>query len=590
MDTDKQPVGQDEYLDLARRYADGDQSLAPALRALVNQAAKKWMGSHARVTDAAGEPLVVYHGTPNAFNVFAHDRIGAQGTADGQGFYFTDNADFARMYQQDGGHNMAVYLKIENVLDGERWTLSRADIKAIIQTLDPVGDGFLSNYGDVGHDGHNAVLRDAVAGERDNSANDVDFVGNLINSGEEMATVYRALAQVKGASGIISPQKDGSTHYVVGNPDQIKSAQLLTFDDAGQIIPLSQRFSPQNDIRYSHAPPDTASQPNPAAAIRVQLAQVLGDKATLVQVVDTAPPPHQAMNLISGNTVEGWFDGGNGQITLVAATTTPERAAWVAWHELGHRGVALAHFDDYLAVMKEADQHHTVHTLADVIERERQQYRFDPAAGNRAVAVEEALVELYAAQKTGDYAALQTRYGVTVPEAVKPSLAGHLQRVAQKLGTVLNKVFGRDQQRTFGDAEVFGLLQVIDRHSGQSAGSPNAGFRYSQAPPSPAASVTEPDHAALRLARAKEHYYSQNYLLSTGERQQRAVLEYGMEKITAAMPPALKAEAQANFYENQLRQTAQRMDVPEVFRQPEHATTAGTAAVAGNVSEPEPDR
>lgn len=113
--------------------------------------------------------------------------------------------------------------------------------------------------------------------------------------------------------------------------------------------------------------------------------------------------------------------------------------------------------------------------------------------------------------------------------------------------------------------------------------------------PTPDTPTTEPDHAAQRLARAKEHYYSQNYLLSTGERQQRAVLEYGMEKLTAAMPPALKAEAQANFYENQLRQTAQRMDVPqmaipEMFRQPEQAAPAGAAAATGNLPEPEPDR
>ncbi len=606
MDTDNKQVQSAEYLELAQRYVAGDQSVAPQLRALVDQQAKQWMGDKAQIVDAAGEPRVVYHGTPNEFNAFSHDYMGTQGTADGQGFYFTDDAEFARMYQQSGGRSMATYLKIENVLDSEQWTLSKADVQAIIQAIDPEGDGFLSNYGDVGYEGYNAVLREAVASELDSSANDVDFIGNLVNSGEEMAAVYHVLTQVKGDSGIVAPQQDGSTHYIVGNPNQIKSAELVTFDDAGHIIPLSQRFDPrQNDIRYSHASDGQKPQPpNPAGAICAQLEQVLGDKAVLVNVVDAAQqPPHQAMKLISGS-VEGWFDGRSGQISLVAATVTPERAAWVAWHELGHRGVALAHFDDYRAVMQDADQNSTVRVLADAVQQERRQYRFDPAADTREVAVEEALVELYAAQKTGNYTALETRYGIKVPAAVKPGIAGTLQRVAEKLGTVLNKVFGRQPHNTFSHAEVFGLLHVIDRHSGKNAGSPNTGVRYSQAPPAPSSSsstTTEPDHAAQRLARAKDNYHSQSYLLTNAERQHRAVLEYGMEKLTATMPPALKAEAQANFYENQVRQTANLMDVPTSFRQPEASVTLSSvspmtsaqvsAAVSmGNQSEQEFDR
>jgi hypothetical protein len=39
---------------------------------------------------------------------------------------------------------------------------------------------------------------------------------------------------------------------IVKNPEQIKLADPVTYDDAGNVIPLSQRFNPQNkDIRYS---------------------------------------------------------------------------------------------------------------------------------------------------------------------------------------------------------------------------------------------------------------------------------------------------------------------------------------------------
>ena len=76
MDTDNKQVQPAEYLELAQRYVAGDQSVAPQLRALVHQQAKQWMGDKAQIVDAAGEPRVVYHGTPNEFNAFSHDYMG----------------------------------------------------------------------------------------------------------------------------------------------------------------------------------------------------------------------------------------------------------------------------------------------------------------------------------------------------------------------------------------------------------------------------------------------------------------------------------------------------------------------------------
>ncbi len=43
----------------------------------------------------------------------------------------------------------------------------------------------------------------------------------------------------------------GTTHYIVFNSEQIKSADLTTYDDKGNVIPLSERFNENNkDIRY----------------------------------------------------------------------------------------------------------------------------------------------------------------------------------------------------------------------------------------------------------------------------------------------------------------------------------------------------
>ena len=49
-----------------------------------------------------------------------------------------------------------------------------------------------------------------------------------------------------------------STHYVVFRPEQFKSADPVTRDDQGNVIPLSQRFRPESpDIRQSLEAPDT---------------------------------------------------------------------------------------------------------------------------------------------------------------------------------------------------------------------------------------------------------------------------------------------------------------------------------------------
>ncbi|MDO5638639.1 MAG: hypothetical protein Q4G28_02095 [Neisseria sp.] len=244
------------YLDLAERYEAGDKSVEDKLRKMVAAEARRKFGRKSKgAKDDKGRLKEVYHGTPNEFNEFSYDYMGNQGTVDGQGFYFTDSADFAELYQQGDGRVMRGYLDIQNTLSSDQWTLSKANVKAIIRELDPDGSDFLTNYGDVDYEGYNTVLNEAVQNELDFSDNDVDFIGSLINSGAEMADVYRALGKVKGKSGIVVPKDDGSTHYIATQPSQIKSSDFVTRDDAGNIIPLSERFNTEsNDVRYSQAP------------------------------------------------------------------------------------------------------------------------------------------------------------------------------------------------------------------------------------------------------------------------------------------------------------------------------------------------
>ena len=58
--------------------------------------------------------------------------------------------------------------------------------------------------------------------------------------------------QYEGYDGVIREYDGVIDEYIAFNPNQIKSADPITYDDAGNVIPLSERFNPEKeDIRYS---------------------------------------------------------------------------------------------------------------------------------------------------------------------------------------------------------------------------------------------------------------------------------------------------------------------------------------------------
>ena len=91
------------------------------------------------------------------------------------------------------------------------------------------------------------------------------IVDELTDENEEIAVneVIRLAFEEIGFDGIIDTSvyykfrnmdgmDSGTTHYIVFDSEQIKSADIATYDDNGNVIPLSQRFDFSNeDIRYS---------------------------------------------------------------------------------------------------------------------------------------------------------------------------------------------------------------------------------------------------------------------------------------------------------------------------------------------------
>lgn len=181
-----------EYLELAK----DPEKNAARLQEMVDKAAID-----------AGYTIKAYHGRGEGFTVFDKGKIGSMFPAISTlGFYFTPFEEDARGYASNWGESgnvLSAYLKVKNPLvisdDGWGSAARQADIRR--------GD----------------LARWAKQGKHD---------GIIVNSTDEEDTVY-----------------------IVFESNQIKSADPVTYDDQGNVIPLSERFNPeQEDIRYSLRP------------------------------------------------------------------------------------------------------------------------------------------------------------------------------------------------------------------------------------------------------------------------------------------------------------------------------------------------
>lgn len=167
---------------------------------------RKWFGD-SKVVDENGEPLVVYHGTPNGgFSSFDAERIGANtGAAGGEhglgGFYFTSDANIADTYSRSAD--------VEMVNEYEK--LFGEPPKAITA---PNGSSIYPVY--------------------------LSLLNPLVTERGPISALMVREAKQRGHDGIISG--NGSyPEYVAFSPEQIKSA-----------IGNNGNFDPDNaDIRFS---------------------------------------------------------------------------------------------------------------------------------------------------------------------------------------------------------------------------------------------------------------------------------------------------------------------------------------------------
>ncbi len=182
------------------------------MQAMVDEAAKK-----------AGYTIKSYHGTlAKDFTEFKKSFIGSRFNYDDKGFFFIDRKSIAEDYASSAfdsskkGRVLDVYLRVKKPLLVDKQFCLREGLGNPFRDDDAIGvwDAYLE--------------------------------------------FFKEEAEARRADGIILD--DGmSKMTVVFDGEQIKSADPITYDDAGKVIPLSKRFSPYNrDIRF--ALPETVEQ------------------------------------------------------------------------------------------------------------------------------------------------------------------------------------------------------------------------------------------------------------------------------------------------------------------------------------------
>lgn len=184
-----------------------------AAKKMVNEAAKK-----------AGYSVKAYHGTKGTFTVFMQGHENRYDTGYlGSGFYFTDKKETAKNYSEwkKGNGEKAVmesFLNLKNPL-------------VIKDTQKP----------------NLIAVQEALGLQL------TDFGNYFAAPNDQISNTITAEAKKQGYDGIIRYSEGYDEYtYVVFDANQIKSADPVTYDDKGNVIPLSERFDESNaDIRWS---------------------------------------------------------------------------------------------------------------------------------------------------------------------------------------------------------------------------------------------------------------------------------------------------------------------------------------------------
>ena len=306
---------------------------------MVAEAAKRAMPDTV-VVDTKGEPMLMYHGTANggAFTVFEGNKLSNESRTSqiGQGFYFTNSKADAEAYTKNvdiygrvgkgsNPHLHQVYLNITNPFDVRNDTLDLDKVKSVY--MDGGYDYFYNNWIPFYLDkkivnGRTFTKADLKAMSREERVSAfVDYYSKF-GSKEVLSNMVRAFgSQNQGAllesmkarlgyDGIVEEYKPGLFQYVAFSSEQIKSADPVTYDDDGNVIPLSERFNEENrDIRYSKRIYEDDYAPTFYSQMEKVVSGMKQDKFGASSVVDMLRGRGVKAEEIKWSGIEAWLEG-----------------------------------------------------------------------------------------------------------------------------------------------------------------------------------------------------------------------------------------------------------------------------------------
>ena len=269
---DRFSFGEDSFMDTEYMAAVEAGDMETAQR-MVDEAAR-----------AAGYNIKVYHGTANggAFTVFDAKKLNNSKLSShiGQGFYFTNSREGALEYTRNSDisgktspgtnpHLFEGYLKLRNPIEitPNSHNLSYSQIRSIISDGNK---GWFFDRG-IAHDLQNQEIngekysKDQILKMSREQKIDL-YAQYLARYGDQAALSHmvdaynyddqglllESMKKHTGHDGIHWEMRQGLDQFVAFDSSQFKLSDPVTYDDDGNVIPLSQRFNVnENDIRYS---------------------------------------------------------------------------------------------------------------------------------------------------------------------------------------------------------------------------------------------------------------------------------------------------------------------------------------------------
>jgi hypothetical protein len=288
------------------------------------QAAQRMVDEAAKAAGYTVGP--VYHGTPTGgFNVFDKRMRGETSGVSRGAFSFTTNEKAATGYSKKLGDDS---VRLDAGLRVANDAMRRFDDDVATQKYfsskgyTSVEDGMLPEFDWGAIDDVPEFIRELRGFARELKSVNPELSKSFIEAAQVMtrtkavpevkrvflripenAPVFQATPKTLGQamkdfyaeneptkSGI-AEMPGGERVYYVADPEQIKSADPVTRDDAGNIIPLSQRFDQaKEDIRFS-----PAVTPDPKYLVRVPGATVKAEKMGMSAIADEMAEVNTAM-------------------------------------------------------------------------------------------------------------------------------------------------------------------------------------------------------------------------------------------------------------------------------------------------------